>query len=120
PVEHTAPQVAQLVSAMTARGLAESIALAPLTPEDLDALLGRMRVAPRKILVDRLAALTGGHPLLLAEILSSGPVERVIDDWAAPPRVADVVRRRTAELGQATADVLRTASFFEGDFSVAL
>jgi DNA-binding SARP family transcriptional activator len=120
PVGATAPQVAQLVSAMTERGLAETITLAPLTPEDIDALLARMRIAPRELLVERLAALTGGHPLVLAEILSSGPVERVIDDWAAPPRVADVVRRRTAELGRATADVVRAASLFEGDFSVEL
>lgn len=120
PVDKTAPQLAQLVSAMTERGLAASIALEPLSPDDIDALLGRMRIAPRKILVERLAALTGGHPLLLAEILGSGPVERVIDDWAAPPRVTDVVRRRTAELGQATADVLRAASLFEDDFSIEL
>ncbi len=120
PIDSTSPQVAQLISGMTELGLAESIALAPLTFDDIDALLARMRVAPRDRIVERLAALTGGHPLLLAEILSSGPVERVIDEWAAPPRVADVIRRRTAELGQATADVLRAASLFDADFSVAL
>jgi DNA-binding SARP family transcriptional activator len=120
PVELTSPQVAQLISAMKEHDLAESITLPPLTFDDIDALLARMRVAPRGRHVARLAELTAGHPLLLAEILGSGPVERVLDDWAAPPRVADVIRRRTAELGQATADVLRAASLFEGDFSVAM
>ncbi len=120
PIETTAPQLAQLVAAMTDGGLAERISLSPLTFDDIDALLERMHIDPRGRIARRLESLTGGHPLLLAEILGSGPVERVIEDWSAPPNVADVVRRRTAELGQATADVLRVASLFEGDFSVAL
>jgi DNA-binding SARP family transcriptional activator len=120
PLEQTAPQVAQLVAAGIESGFAETMNLANLAPEDIDALLARMRVAPRGELVERLMALTGGHPLLLAEILGSGPVERVVNDWPTRPRVADVVRRRTAELGQATSDVLRAASLFESDFTVEL
>jgi DNA-binding SARP family transcriptional activator len=120
PVERTAPQVAQLVALATEDGWAETIELGALSPDDIDALLGRMHVAPRNKLVARLVDLTGGHPLILAEILSSGSVERVVAEWPTRPRVADVVRRRTAELGQATADVLRAASLFESDFSLEL
>ena len=77
-----------------------------------------MRVDPRGRLVDRLHELTGGNALMLAELLSTGPAERVIDDWVSPPRVRDVVRRRMAELGRPTADLLKQASLIESDFTV--
>ncbi len=65
----------------------------------IDELLQRMRIAPRKKLVARLEELTAGNPLLLAELLSMGSPERVVSEWSSPPRVRDLARKRTAELG---------------------
>jgi len=114
------PHLTRVVTALEALGLVERIDLPPLAPHDIDELLARMRVEPRERLVDRLHQLTGGNALLLAELLSSGPAELVIADWASPPRVRDVVRRRAAGLGRATAELLRNAALFEHDFTIEL
>jgi DNA-binding SARP family transcriptional activator len=120
PVERTSPQLARLTAALERLGCVDHIALPPLDEGDIDELLKRMRVAPRAALVGRLQELTAGNPLLLAELLSIGPPERVVGEWTAPPRVRDLVRKRTAELGRATAEILKHASLFERDFTVEL
>jgi hypothetical protein len=79
-----------------------------------------MRIAPRQELGRRLLELTAGSPLLLAELVSTGPLERVVTEWTSPPRVRDLARKRTAELGRATADLLKHASLFERDFTIDL
>ena len=79
-----------------------------------------MRVAPGAELARRLHELTAGNPLLLAELLSIGPPERVVGEWSSPPRIRDIVRKRTAELGRATSEILKRASLFENDFTVEL
>ena len=119
-VDDAYPHLARVLTALDDVGLVERIKLPSLAAEDIDELLARMRVEPRDRLVDRLHELTGGNALLLAELLSSGPAERVIDDWASPPRVRDVIRKRTAELGRATAELLRSAALFEQDFTIEL
>ncbi|MDX6566563.1 MAG: hypothetical protein QOE10_2225, partial [Gaiellales bacterium] len=120
PFERTSPQLMQLTAALERLGCVDRLALPPLDESDVDELLGRMRVDPRKMLVRRLQELTGGNPVLLAELLSSGPPERVVSEWSSPPRVRDLVRKRTAELGRATAEILRAASLFDHDFTVEL
>ncbi len=120
PFDQTSPQLAQLSAVLERAGCVDRFALPPLDRDDIDELLKRMRVAPREALVRRLEELTAGNPLLLAELLSSGPPERVVNEWSSPPRVRDLVRRRTAELGRATSDILKDAALFEHDFTVQL
>lgn len=120
PFERTSPQLARLTAALESLGCVDHIALPPLDERDIDELLERMRVAPREALVGRLQELSAGNPLLLAELLSIGPPERVVAEWSSPPRVRDLVRKRTAELGRATAEMLKHASLFEQDFTVEL
>jgi DNA-binding SARP family transcriptional activator len=120
PFERTSPQLAQLTAALERLGCVDRLELPPLDESDIDELLKRMRVAPREVLVHRLQELTAGNPLMLAELLSSGPPERVVDEWSSPPRVRDLVRKRTAELGRATAEILKRAALFEQDFTVEL
>jgi len=120
PYERSSPQLARMTAALERLGCVERIPLPPLDGSDIDDLLDRMHVAPRHGIVRRLHELTGGNPLLLAELLSSGPPERVVGEWASPPRVRDLVRKRTAELGRAAADLLKHAALFEHDFTVEL
>jgi DNA-binding SARP family transcriptional activator len=118
--ERASPQLARMTAALERLGCVDHLALPPLDERDIDELLKRMRVAPRDAIVGRLQELTAGNPLLLAELLSIGPPERVVDEWTSPPRVRDLVRQRTAELGRATAEILKHASLFENDFTVEL
>jgi DNA-binding SARP family transcriptional activator len=120
PFERTSPQLARLTAALEGFGCVDRVALPPLDERDIDELLERMRVAPRTALVGRLQELTAGNPLMLAELLSMGPPERVVLEWSAPPRVRDLVRKRTAELGRATAEILKHAALFEHDFTIEL
>jgi DNA-binding SARP family transcriptional activator len=120
PFDRTSPQLARLTAVLERMSCVARFTLPPLNQDDIDELLKRMRVAPREALVLRLQELTAGNPLLLAELLSSGPLERVVNEWSSPPRVRDLVRKRTAELGRATADLLKHASLFEHDFTVEL
>ncbi|MGO9872474.1 MAG: BTAD domain-containing putative transcriptional regulator [Acidimicrobiia bacterium] len=114
------PQLARLMSVIDQVGLVERLALRPLDLRDIEDLVERMHVDPGSRIVDRLYELTGGNALLLAELLSTGPAERVINDWTSPPRVRDVVRRRVAALGRPAAELLRRASLFEDDFTLEL
>jgi hypothetical protein len=120
PFEPTSPHLARLTATLDELGCIERIALPPLDECEIDELLKRMRVAPRGSLVGRLQELTAGNPFLLAELLSMGPLERVVSEWSSPPRVRDLARKRTAELGRATAEILKHASLFERDFTVDL
>ena len=120
PFERTSTQLARLTTALDRMGCVDRFALPPLDAGDIDELLGRMRVAPRNAVVSRLQELTGGNPLLLAELLSSGPPERIVGEWSSPPRIRDLVRKRTAELGRATAEILKYAALFDHDFTVEL
>ncbi|MDQ1382628.1 MAG: hypothetical protein QOG65_7 [Actinomycetota bacterium] len=119
-VEWTSPHLARVTAALETSGCVARVELPPLSEQDIDELLTRMRVAPRAALVGRLEELTGGNALLLAELLSTGPPERVVNDWSSPPRVRDLVRKRTAELGRPTAEILKHASLFLHDFTVEL
>ena len=95
--------------------------LPPLDEADIDELLeAHARSRHGCSSVRRLQELTAGNPLLLAELLSMGPPERVVTEWTSPPRVRDIARKRTAELGRATAEILKHASLFEHDFTVEL
>jgi len=120
PFERSSPQLARMLAVLDRLGCVDRISLLPLDGTDIDDLLERMHVAPRQGLVRRLYELTAGNPLLLAELLSSGPPERVVGEWSSPPRVRDLVRKRTAELGRAAADLLKHAALFEHDFTVEL
>jgi DNA-binding SARP family transcriptional activator len=117
PFEQTSPPLARMTAALERMGCVDHIELPPLDAGDIDELLKRMRVAPRQAIVGRLQELTAGNPLLLAELLSMGPPERVVSEWSSPPRVRDLVRKRTAELGRATAEILKHAALFEQDFT---
>jgi len=119
PVEHTlAPGLVRTLHALDRRGLLRRITLHPLAADDVDDLLARMYVAPRSELVGPLYALTAGNPFMLAETLSLGTPEQVVGQWSSPPRVRDVARQRTAELGRATAELLALACLFETDFTL--
>ncbi|MDQ1435823.1 MAG: hypothetical protein QOF59_2639 [Actinomycetota bacterium] len=119
-VEWTSPHLARVTAALETSGCVVRVELPPLSEQDIDELLTRMRVAPRAALVSRLEELTGGNALLLAELLSTGPPERVVNEWSSPPRIRDLVRKRTAELGRPTAEILKHASLFLHDFTVEL
>lgn len=120
PFERTSAQLVRLTTTLEKMGCVDHIELPPLSEPDIDELLKRMRVDPRAALVGRLHELTAGNPLLLAELLNMGPPERVVNEWSSPPRVRDLVRKRTAELGRATAEILKCASLFEHDFTIDL
>jgi DNA-binding SARP family transcriptional activator len=120
PYEKTSPHLARVTARFEELGCIDRIELPPLDECEIDELLERMRIAPREELVGRLQELTAGNPLLLAELLSLGPPERVVGEWSSPPRVRDLTRKRTAALGRATAEILKHASLFERDFTVDL
>ncbi|HTD51017.1 MAG TPA: BTAD domain-containing putative transcriptional regulator, partial [Acidimicrobiia bacterium] len=119
PVDHTlAPGLGRTLHALDRRGLLRRIRMAPLSADDVNDLLERMYVAPRGELVGPLYALTAGNPFMLAETLSLGTPEQVVGQWSSPPRVRDVARQRTSELGRATAELLGRACLFETDFTL--
>jgi DNA-binding SARP family transcriptional activator len=120
PGEWTSPHLARMTAALEETGCVVRVELPPLSEQDIDELLARMRVNPRRALVTRLEELTGGNALLLAELLSTGPPERIVNEWSSRPRVRDLVRKRTAELGRPTAEILKVASLFLHDFTVEL
>lgn len=120
PVEQTSPSLARIIPALERLGLVDRIDLPTFDADSISQLLKQMHVAPHVELVDRLQEMTAGNPLLLAELLSLGPPERVAEDWSSPPRVRDVVRQRAAELGRATAEFLSQAALLEHDFTVEL
>jgi len=100
------------------RGLLRRIPLAALEPADVSELLERMYRVPRAELVNPLYELTAGNPFMLAEVLSLGSPEQMIQQWSSPPGVRDVACQRAAELGRATAELLNRASLFETDFTL--
>ena len=120
PVEQTSPSLARIVASLERVDLVDHLDLTNLDADGINQLLKQMHVAPHAELVDRLHEMTAGNPLLLAELLSLGPPERVGEHWTSPPRVRDVVLQRTAELGRATAEFLVQASLLEHDFTVEL
>jgi DNA-binding SARP family transcriptional activator len=120
PFERISPHLARLTATLEGLGCVDRLTLPPLSEREIDDLLQRMRIAPRGELVRRLQELTAGHPLLLAELLNMGSPERVVSEWSSPPRVRDLARMRTAELGRPTAEILKHASLFELDFTVDL
>jgi DNA-binding SARP family transcriptional activator len=120
PVDQTSPSLARIIASLERLGFVDHLDLTNLNVDGINQLLKQMHVAPHAELVDRLHGMTAGNPLLLAELLSLGPPERVGEHWTSPPRVRDVVLQRTAELGRATAEFLVQASLLEHDFTVEL
>ncbi len=120
PIDQTSPSLARIIATLERLGLVDRIGLPTFDANAINQLLKQMHVAPHVELVHRLYVMTAGNPLLLAELLSLGPPERVAEHWSSPPRVRDVVRQRTAELGRATAEFLSHASLLEHDFTVEL
>ncbi|MDP9335961.1 MAG: hypothetical protein M3Q30_22000, partial [Actinomycetota bacterium] len=120
PVDQTSHSLARIIAALERLRLVDRIGLPTFDADAINQLLKQMHVAPRVELVDRLLEMTAGNPLLVAEILSLGPPERISEYFSSPPRVRDVVRQRTAELGRATAELLAHASLLEHDFTVEL
>ena len=120
PIETGAPSLHRLVRTLESVDLIDRLTLDPLDVGDIDDLLGRMRIGPHEAIARKLHDLTEGNPFLLAELLSTGRPERVVETWLVPPRVRDVVLARTDELGRAAADTLERAAVFERDFTVGL
>jgi len=117
-VEALPSGLARTLGALDRRGLLGRIELCALTRGDVEELLGRMFVTPPAGVVSSLYEMTSGNPYMLAETLSLGSPEHVIEQWSSPPRVRDLARQRSAELGRATAELLAQASLFETDFSL--
>lgn len=115
--DHTA-MIDRLYGALVRRGRADRIELGALTEDDLDEVLQRLRVAPRREVVRRLYALTRGDPFMLSELLNSGPPERIAENWPVPPRVRDVVLARVDGLGRGAIEVLRWCALVQFDFAV--
>ncbi|HWS48235.1 MAG TPA: BTAD domain-containing putative transcriptional regulator, partial [Acidimicrobiia bacterium] len=109
----------RLVGALEVRDQATRIVLPPLGLDDLDVLLGRMHVAPRRRITRRLHDLTAGNAFLLNELLSTGQPERMLDTWQVPPRVRDVVLARVDELGRGVKEVLQHAAVVGFDFTIS-
>ena len=120
PIAANAPLVDRLVVALERRGRVDRLMLRGLDEPDIDDLLRRMRIGPHDAIVARLHDLTGGNAFLLAELLSTGQPERVVEAWATSPRIRDVVLARVDELGRAASEVLRVAAVFEREFSIPL
>lgn len=116
--ETSSTPFARTMTALERRHLLERVRLEPLEVSNIGTLLERLRISSRAEVIDRLHRLTGGNPFLLAETLSIASPEDVGEQWPTPPRVLDVVRQRTAELGRATAQLCDQACLFEDDFSV--
>ncbi len=109
--------LARMLAELERRHLLHRIELPPFESLEIEQLLERMHVERIEELVSPLHDLTGGNPFLLAETLSMGSPERIVDEWSCPPQVRDLVRQRVAELGRATAELLRLASLFSRDFT---
>ena len=122
PIATRAPLVDRLIGALDRRGVVDRVILHALTESDIDELLNRMRIPtyPRRVIAKQLFELTAGDPFLLAELLSAGPPERVVETWTVPPRVRDVVLARSDELGSAASEVLKAAAVFEREFTIPL
>jgi DNA-binding SARP family transcriptional activator len=112
--------LARTIAALDHFGMSDRIVLEPLEPASIEMLLERMRVFRSPDIARRLHELTAGNPFLLAETLSISSPEQAVEQWPSPPRVRDVVRQRTAELGRATADLCNLACLFLDDFSVSI
>jgi DNA-binding SARP family transcriptional activator len=108
--------VDRLVAVLETRGQGQRWQLGPLSEEEVDEVLGRMRIAPRRKLAAQLRELTGGNPFMLGELLSSGSPERIPELWDVPPRIRDVVFARVDELGGAATEVLQWAAVFGYEF----
>jgi DNA-binding SARP family transcriptional activator len=111
--------VDRLYNALNGTGQAMRLPLEPLSEDDINEVLARMRIAPRKRLVSALNELTRGDPFMLSELLSSGQPERVTEQWPVPPRVRDVVLARVDGLGRGALEVLHWAALVQFDFAVA-
>jgi DNA-binding SARP family transcriptional activator len=120
PIATNAPLLDRLIEALDRKECVDRLPLRALGEEDIDHLLRRMRIGPHRTVATQLHELTGGNAFLLAELLSSGQPERVVNDWTTSPRVRDVVLARVDELGRAASEVLRLAAVFEREFSIPL
>ena len=112
--------LARTIAALDDHGLFDRIVLEPLDTANIEMLLERMHIFGASDLAQRLRELTAGNPFLLAETLSISSPEAAVAQWPSPPRVRDLVRQRTAELGRAAADLCNIACLFDNDFSVSV
>jgi len=118
--DRSSPPLARSLSALDRLEVIERVALPALTAADVDEMLDSMQGPHRAELAERLVALTGGNPFLISEMLSFDSLEQCRAPIASPVRIRDVVRRRLAELGRATAQLLEQAALFESDFTVSV
>jgi DNA-binding SARP family transcriptional activator len=122
-IARSAGSFQRLVTEFERRGMVDTIALGPLSDDDIRQLVDRLGIEPgrrQRVAYEQLVDLTSGSPFLLAELLSTGQPERLGDEWAVPPRVRDVVLARLDALGRATGEALQAASVFEREFTVPL
>src|SRR5260370_38887279 len=94
------------------------IQIPELGMREIQDLLDRMHVERFADLAEPLRELTGGNAFLLAETLSMGSPEEVVERWTVPPQLREVMQQRVSELGRATTELLMIACLFSRDFSV--
>jgi len=110
--------LAQTLRVLDRHELLSRISMPELGTREIQELLDRMHVERFADLAEPLHELTGGNAFLLAETLSMGSPEEVIERWTVPPQLRDVMQQRVSELGRATTELLMIACLFSRDFSV--
>lgn len=108
------------VTALWKDELLDRLELAPVGPDDVEALLVAVLGGPvDSRAVARLWSATGGNLLLLRELLLASDLEvrdglwRLGDAWSVPPRLAELVEDRLGALPDARRRVLELLAFGE-------
>ena len=109
--------LAQTLRVLDRHKLLRRISMPELGMREIQELLDRMHVERFADLAEPLHELTGGNAFLLAETLSMGSPEEVVERWTVPPQLRDVMQQRVSELGRATTELLMTRLFSQ-DFSI--
>ena len=110
--------LAQTLRVLDRHKLLRRISMPELGMREIQELLDRMHVERFADLAEPLHELTGGNAFLLAETLSMGSPEEVVERWTVPPQLRDVMQQRVSELGRATTELLMIACLFSRDFSI--
>jgi DNA-binding SARP family transcriptional activator len=107
----TAPDLARMLAAASRLTVHRRIRLRPLSPTEVATLVPHTDPG----LIAAIHARTGGNPFLLRELIAHGGAPAEV-----PSTVRDVVRDRTADLDDDTAELLRVAAFIGRDVNLAL